>query len=242
MKKITIFVLISSLMWSVSAFGETAIFDFSSGMGPNFAFTSIPDGKFTLNDGGGNLRIQDAYDWIGWGVWGGYVNSNFYLVGDFDISVEYSINTSSLGSGIQIQLDLPDIHLVRSNEGGDNYHVFYGGWISPVSTSDRSGYLRFKREGSTLKASAPGFLWQTGYYTTDPIKFGVCAQPNSYGGYNGSSPVDISFDNFRITADELRGYIPPTPTTEPVSVFLLGFGLCGLAGLRRMTQKFHGQQ
>jgi hypothetical protein len=218
MKKRTSVILFAliSLCFSPAA-AETVILDFSSGLGSNFTFLSNPSGKFTLDDSGGDLNIQsvDPLNMPGGRYWGGYVESKFELVGNFDIQVQYTVNMSAADFyGVQVQLNCYDVYIVRSHQnnitGNNTYHVWDGAVRNPVVTTDLSGAFRFVRIGSDLTGYYyGGSSWIPLYTETgfgaNPVKFAVMAQPNTIVGYN-QKHVDVTFDNFTITADELRGY------------------------------------
>lgn len=121
--------------------------------------------------------------------------------------------------------------------------VWYGGI---ASTSDNQGSLKLTRVGSVLTGyywqnsawqqlgshdySAPGLpewagitLWANSRTTVQT--------PNGLVNVFGGQDVEIAFDNFQMTYDQI-GYVP-----VPGTLLLLGSGLLGLAGVGRKLRK-----
>jgi len=214
----------------------THFWSFSNGLdSANFTYTNNTD-NFTLVTTGGNLDFTKAAPWnwaYGW-VQGGYVSSNFYLQGDFDITVDYKSNIIPLGGGIQVQLNLGDQALVREIPF---YQVWNGSSVvGQTGTSDQEGALQIVRTGGTAYFSYyDGGVWNIFYSDgigTGDIQFGLSVQDNAYNGGNGV-PFDVSFDNLTVTAASTPGYVN---VPLPGAVWLLGSSLVGLAARRRFRK------
>ncbi|MCP3928891.1 MAG: hypothetical protein GY705_07305 [Bacteroidetes bacterium] len=193
---------------------ETIVYDFSGGIGVDFGFSN-PDGLFTLDDSGGELRLSKVEDSLPdpGHPKRGTVYSNFTVSGDFEISVEYNLN-SALGVGDQIEFQIWSndfaYFISRSNEdflGGNNYHVFWNdGDISQTAilTSDTSGTFRFIRKGATIwsyfksSSSSEYTLIHSKNFGTSDIGIGMTLQnqPHSF------TALDGTFDNLIIMNNE----------------------------------------
>lgn len=245
-KWIIVVLFLGSWLWSATAFAVSVYFDFDDGLDPNFSFYSTPSGVFGLYDTGGKLLIMNNYipSSTNGNVQGGYVQSNFQLVGDFWVEVRYLINypgLDHLDPGIQVQLNLDDICLVRSNESGygNTYYEWSGssGRQGTTTATYFFGQLGFMRVGNQLSGyvrDGGGDPWTKIWeneYGNAPTEFTVTAQVNFDAGYDAQG-VYIDFDDFYITADDLDGYVPIPP-----AILLLGSGLIGLGLFKRRTRK-----
>jgi hypothetical protein len=232
------------LLWSLSfcfcflpslSSAATVSFDFSSGIGPDFSFFDVGESGFSLDDTGGNLQInnQNAPALVAPNIQGGYISSNFKFGGDFDIKVDYVMNSDWL-QGTQIQINTDGMAMVRSWEGYQNYHVWDGvSWKGAVPTTDNSGVLEIKRIGSQITSYYNANLLYSAPTNLDDMSFSVCVQGNGYWNFPGG-PVAASFDNFSITADRFVGLqASPDPVPEPATMFLMGTGIAGLVAARR---------
>jgi hypothetical protein len=225
----------------------TVSWDFTGGLDHN-NFTYWTNSNVTLTDTGGDLRLTKPAIWYpGPGnpyVQGGMIDAKFQVAGNFDIQVDYIINATPLANGVQIQLDLltsPYFALVRSNEGGQNYHV----WKDPppglhggTSTSDNQGTLRVVRSGSTAtfyeKASGAQNwtqLYSDSGFGSQNIAFSLHGQDNYFVNPTAVA-FDVSFDNLQVTAESLPNLVPlPSP------LLLMGTGLLALWGRRRRSRE-----
>jgi hypothetical protein len=213
----------------------THFWSFSTGLdSANFTSGNNTD-NFKLITTGGNLDFTKGAAWTGgYGpVQGGSVSSNFYLHGNFDITVDSKSNTD-LGPGVQIQINEPYQSMVRENRIG-TYHVWNGGFAAATTTSDfQSGILQIVRTGSTAYFSYyDDGAWNTIYSQgigTEDMQFSLSVMDNAYDGGAGV-PFDVSFYNLTVTAQSTPRYVP-----LPGAVWLLGSGLLGLGGWRRFRK------
>ena len=189
---------------------EATIFNFNDGMGDDFFF-SDPTGLFSYDDTQGNIQISKPTDTMTEDdVKYAKLYSNFSIEGDFDISVEYKLNTV-LQDGDQLEFQVFNasfsFFVVRSNEtwiGGNNYHVYSNDNIGPqpgIITDDDHGNMRIVRSGSVITGYAKQFdeaQYEEIYSFTlndDPVQLALSIQnqPHSH------SSLDVEFDNLTIT-------------------------------------------
>lgn len=140
------------------------------------------------------------------------------LAGDFDIRVDYSVNTlgSVSGNGIGLQLNFDDGYFVRVARGlyaGDQFRglIQKAGAVladSQISTADTTGVLRLTRSGSLIQcwyaSSAEGpfneICQATASEADATIELaGRCGQTDS------PSSIDVSLDNFSLESGTVNG-------------------------------------
>lgn len=190
----------------------------------------------------GELRIQIDGASTGPEEFGAGVNSNFLLKGDFEIIVDYRFIAWPPANGVSLgfnndyrfkagefvirrisvpQNELPDIkeNYKAAFDTGSIFTIFY------VPTADTNGRLKWTRVGSVMtgyffnKASNE---WQTiGFYDYSAtgidewMGFSLNARSNT-PGFAGQD-VEIAFDNFQATYDQIRY----TALTVPINMLLL---------------------
>jgi hypothetical protein len=205
------------LSFAVPTRAVTLYYDFSQGMGTEFAFYN-PGGQFILDDTTGELRLTkpdgSSHDSLKLAK----VVSDFLVGGNFDMSVDYKLSLP-LDNGDQLEFELYGNNFiffnVRSNEswlGGEQYHTFMGPMnIQPVPaipTSDRKGTLRFVRESNIISAyfkspdSEEYTLIYSEIFDDIYVRFAMVVKNQPFN----VSPMDVSFYNMRIEADSILYY------------------------------------
>jgi len=215
--------------------------DFSNGLDHNnFTFSSDRLSDIFLDESGGNLRIySNVFGVIPSSVQGGNISSQFKVNGDFEISIDYSLN-KALDSGTQVQLGLSNLALVRSNEpgvGGNNYHVWYPNVIKGLtSTSDTTGTFRLVRIGSNLASYVnSSLIYNYIDYGSGDMGFGFNVQANGFSGWNGGR-LNATYDNLRVTANALVDFTPSNSVPAPPTIFLIAPFLTFLRSKRGKAQ------
>jgi len=168
-------------------------------------------GSGATNEVNGSLKLTAQN-----GVYGrGYFTSNFYLVGDFDIQIDFSlISFTNYWSGAGIYVFTEDrqtymnIYIAAYGIGGKAYTAIYqidGTLYVPpgcsTSTNDVSGTFRLVRVGSQMTS----YYWSNGDWeqlvtsevTDEKLSFEVAA-----GNTPAATPyTEVHFDNLIIDAD-----------------------------------------
>jgi len=183
---------------------------------------------------GGELRIQiDADSYAAAGV-----HSKFLLKGDFEATVDYRLITWPDANGVRLGFEGPaadsdQVFLVKRiswgsydlpNIGEVYFAAFANGaaWYgNQASTVDNHGKLRLTRVGNVL----------TGYFFNQSTSAWQLIASHEYGasGYRewveitlwaigppyapASQDVEIAFDNFQVSYDQVRFLSDPSPMT-----------------------------
>ncbi len=214
LRAIPYLLLLTILATATPSRAVTLNFDFSQGLGTEFAFYN-PTSQFSLDETGEELRMTKEADGSDESLKLAKIVSNFLIGGNFDISVDYTLNLP-LNDGDQLGFQLYGQNFiffnVRSNEswlGGDQYHTLLGPRnVQPIpafSTTDREGTLRFVRDSDIIRAyfKSPNSEEYTLIYseTFDNIyvRFAMVLQnqPSSI------SSLDASFHDLKIEADSV---------------------------------------
>jgi hypothetical protein len=183
----------------------------------------------------GELRIQIDGASVG-ETFGAGVNSNFLLKGNFEIMVDYRLITWPSANGISVGFNNDNHFTVTSGEfvirrisigPNENYKAaFDNGYdfqVFLVPTADISGRLKWTRVGLVMT----GYFfnkqindWQIigshDYFATgidEWVGFSLNARGNNFTGQD----VEIAFDNFQVTYDQIRY----TSNPAPISLLLL---------------------
>jgi hypothetical protein len=183
----------------------------------------------------GELRIQIDGASVG-ETFGAGVNSNFLLKGNFEIIVDYRLITWPSANGISVGFNNDNHFTVTSGEfvirrinigPNENYKAaFDNGYdfqVFLVPTADISGRLKWTRVGLVMT----GYFfnkqindWQIigshDYFATgidEWVGFSLNARGNNFTGQD----VEIAFDNFQVTYDQIRY----TSNPAPISLLLL---------------------
>jgi hypothetical protein len=159
-------------------------------------------------------------------IFGG-LTGTYYLVGDFDIQVDFNLLIWPTPNGMGVGLGTPYVELQRGSfkPGVSNPYEFYsidffGGVATfEITTTDTLGKLRMKRTGNTVE----GFYWKGNYWEvlgsysddllSEPSDFVLIVFCNSV--YLPSESVKAAFDNFKITNGQII-----TPTLSPLMLLL----------------------
>jgi hypothetical protein len=153
------------------------------------------------------------------------------LVGDFDVRVDYRLETWPTWSGVRVGLS------VGTPNGGatverlnfayghpEQYLVDFGSWWNGFNTNDRAGKLRMTRQGSLLTAWAwtQGAWVNVGFWgsaSTQDATFAIWTW--SHDSFFGDQETVISFDNFvaiDATSQALTGTLTLQDTVTPLAV------------------------
>ncbi|MBM4300955.1 MAG: hypothetical protein FJ121_05425 [Deltaproteobacteria bacterium] len=160
--------------------------------------------EITLPQSSGGTRYQ------------GGVGSNFTLVGDFDMVVDFDLLTWPANNEAQIGLTIDqanDFSIFRRSRGvnegggGEIYFTMIKGQMTQVAASGASGKLRMTRTGNTMAGSYwNGAAWQLVGSFTDP-SLGLATSVNL--NLNRDTPfsgpiVKGAFDNIQLTYDQIN--------------------------------------
>ncbi|MCK9374901.1 MAG: hypothetical protein M0P73_02000 [Syntrophobacterales bacterium] len=181
-------------------------------------------------------------------AFGGGVTSNFILVGDFDMRVDFSLLTWPANNGIRTSIGgaspVPVYEEVsRVGAGGgqstEQYVTNFFTIIGAKYTSDLSGTLRLLRTGNLLTGfyldSSDNWVTIAGLVNNSfladiPIFIAAHSAPPFWGG----QAALVAFDNFQVQYTGVENLVP-----IPSTYLLLGSGLIGigLPWLRRRIKK-----
>lgn len=207
--------------------------DFNDNSQNQVLWTQFADGiGATVNETNGRLEVTISPNSSGLDIAAGYL-SNFYLRGDFDIQVDYSLlQWTNIGEG-KLGLCATTAGVVERL-----YSLYYpnvdtyitdGGMSGYVVTNDTSGTLRVVRTGNLTSAyyynSGSWCLVGSGTGAGDDTRVRLSAWTHDFC-YSHSAPIKIAFDNFTINSGTIGGTVP-----EPSSIVGLVCALAVTAGL-----------
>ncbi len=213
-RAIPYFLLSIVLTTATPSLAVTLNFDFSQGLGTEFSFYN-PTSQFSVDETGEELRMTRDADGSDESLKLAKIVSNFLIGGNFDISVDYTLNLP-LNDGGQLGFQLYGQNFiffnVRSNEswlGGDQYHTLLGPRdvqpIPGISTADREGTLRFVRESDIISAyfkspnSDEYTLIYSEVFDNIYVRFAMVLQNQP----SRTSSLDASFHDLRLEADSV---------------------------------------
>jgi Ca2+-binding RTX toxin-like protein len=139
------------------------------------------------------------------GIFAVGIAGNCAIRGDFDMQVEYALPVWPPGNGVRIALAAAFGNVERQTDPGAGsgvYLVSAPGIVRGLTpTSDLSGALRLRREGSTLfgyyRSGDQWVLLASWMTTADDASYGL--QAWSHDVLFADMDVRVTFDNFRIT-------------------------------------------
>jgi hypothetical protein len=225
-----------------AAQAATAAFDFNSGVGSDFSIIN-ESGLFKVTTRP-SISISKApddgtivpTDFIGAGI-----RSNFALIGNFSVTVDFSLTdfplpnqSQGLNESLLTVLTLDN----QSNVSVLRYtHPQAGnmieGWATPAhygvgtsSCSLMSGRYQLQRSGDTIAVSfansGSSLFTRLGEFNglSKPLLIQLYANQgiNLVGSARSATSLDVSFDNLLVVADQIQS-IP-----EPSTLALLGIG------------------
>ncbi len=147
--------------------------------------------------------------------------SNFYLIGDFDVQVDFSLVDGTAPAETKWEttffLKIPDknnfqYRLGRLHSSDIGYIVATldgSSWVklNHQASSERDGKFRIQRTGSTMKF----YYWSGSDWTLMHTESGCYTHPTRIGAYNyskGNMPtVETLFDNFIVNSGTVSGYV-----------------------------------
>ena len=172
------------------------------------------------------------------------VVSNFTVSGNFDMQVNYSLNTWPTNNQIELSLEFSQSNgdliagIGRTDLGGNFYgsEIIYpnNDILNTVGTTDTSGQLRINRTGNTITCYYWDGTWETLALATDPA-----LGQNGIIDLRGSETLTPNVGTATVTFSDLSLVANPNAVPIPPSLLLLGAGLLGLGlpGLRRRIKK-----
>jgi hypothetical protein len=242
------------LCGTATTHAETMTFDFDSGFGSSFQTVST-DNLFTVDNAAGTVHVFKGSDdpsqrpnpneFISGGV-----RSNFTLVGDFSVTVDFLLNNFPVAGTNQLNesvlstassIDPNDFGLMlRFTLFGNGQLVEgftdTGGPLGTMGESTNTGKYRLVRTGSLLSGSYSSgnssflTLFSGDPVATDPFVLTLVAVQGANAGQRSGTALDISFDNLVVEADAIE---MPAVVPLPGTLGLLGLGLAGLGIARR---------
>jgi hypothetical protein len=228
---------------AMASYSFTWTDDFSSGINPLWWITNADSTSSVVASGGKVVMTQ------GTGAnnsWDNYLKTTYSVTGDFMISIDYSLsnwptpyNLERVGLSTQYGTSaagtverFSDTYV---NSPGDGYLVDWGpGTLyGATATTDTSGTLKIERIGNTVSfyQCQGATCTQVGPSQTatgsgfDSAHFGIWKFQTEAGG------VVVAFDNFTLSANS-----DPRPVPIPATLLLLGSGLLGMAGIRKLRK------
>ena len=224
-------VVVSFLLVVASLYADSYTSDFSQGVHSSFWKVTTNNNLYQIDDSQADVHISKPYG-------GSYsfqlasVEFKQKVNGDFDVSVDYrdaSIDRIDGSPGNQVQLDVflgeQVFCVVRSDEvgysGGHNRHVWANPparWYGAQGDTSTFGTMRITRVGDLV----------TGYMDDTPIYSKRCNTETTTILFalqnNGTKDAtSVTFDNFRLTADEIVSY--PGDVNHDLCVNLIDLAL-----------------
>jgi hypothetical protein len=259
MSLVGVFLLASCLLSApaLRAYTGTLTDDFN---GP-----SLNTGLWTVNSAGGpsvaqtsdQLQVNMSFSTYPMSGFVGGVKSNFILVGDFDMQVDFSLLIWPYKDGIHVQLaaylDPVIADVERLGAAASNAETFVTNLLGHVSIvhpgvpypgdTALSGTMRLVRTGNQVTGfymdPATSGQWVTiGTYTDPDLAIDMPIYLSAFGGPGainfGGVDALVAFDNFQVQYTGVENLVPIPPTC-----LLLGSGLLclGFPGLRRRMKK-----
>lgn len=160
-----------------------------------------------------NNRLEDTLPVSAGGIlYMGGMGSEFTLVGDFDMQVDFELLTWPADNASQITLAINNAYDFSINRrsrglneggGGEIYFTMIKGQMTQVAASDTAGKLRMTRTGNTMAGYYwTGSTWQLVGSSTDPsLGLNTIVHFNLNRDTSFSGPmVKAAFDNILIHA------------------------------------------
>ncbi len=199
-----------------------------------YQYTVGPGSSSTVTNNRLEITLPQS---LGGSLYMGMLVSEFTLVGDFAMQVDFDLLTWPSNNAAQVGLVIDqanEFSIFRRSRGlgegggGEIYFTMFKGQMTQVLASGTSGKLSMTRTDNTMQGSYwDGAAWQlVGSYTDSSLGFATGVHLDLDRDTSFSGPIVIAaFDNIHLTYDILV----PLPATA----WLLGSGLVGLGLLRR---------
>jgi hypothetical protein len=235
------------LLLATAAHADVIFFDdFSAGLRPQFWTIEKLSNEYVVNDTGGNVKFSSPGNGSGYRA----VRAHFTpdVIGDFRMSVDISDVQLTRRTGnpsanhVALHAMFGGQHWATTIEDhsqfGRNYHVY----LNPPSAN--FGDVLTTATGGTLVVQRTGNTY-TGFFDSNKIferTFGGNTTPNdlwfSLENNFTNDAISVTFDNFRIEADDILG-IPAPAVPLPAAALL---GLIGAGATAAARRRFMGRR